>query len=65
LWLELSVRDDGDGGSRYRQRALFQPYGLVGEAWWTASFPFRHAIFGGIARDITSTASGAIAARSA
>jgi hypothetical protein len=62
LWLELSVRDDGDGGSRYRQRALFQPYGLGGEAWWAASFPFRHAIFGGIARDITSRANGAVAA---
>jgi len=56
LWLELSVRDDGDGGSRYRLRALFQPYGLAGEAFWTASSPFRRAILGGIARDITSRA---------
>ncbi len=62
LWLELSVRDDGNGGSRYRQRALFQPYGLAGEAWWIASTPFRSAIFGGIARDITSRATGAVAA---
>jgi len=62
LWLELSVRDDGVGGSRYRQRALFQPYGLAGEAFWTASSPFRRAIFGGIARDITSRASDAVAA---
>ncbi len=62
LWLELSVRDDGDGGSCYRQRALFQPYGLAGEAWWIASTPFRSAIFGGIARDITSRANGAVAA---
>jgi len=65
LWLELSVCDDGDGGSRYRQRALFQPYGLVGEAWWAAAIPFRHAIFSGIARDITSTASGAVVASGA
>ncbi len=62
LWLELSVRDDGNGGSRYRQRALFQPHGFTGEAWWIASTPFRSAIFGGIARDITSRAHGAIAA---
>jgi uncharacterized protein YbjT (DUF2867 family) len=54
LWLELSVRDDGDGGSRYRLRALFQPYGLAGEAFWIASSPFRRAILGRIARDITS-----------
>ncbi len=51
-----------DGGSYYRQRALFQPYGLAGEAWWIASTPFRSAIFGGIARDITSRAHGAVAA---
>jgi hypothetical protein len=62
LWLELSVRDDGNGGSRYRQRALFQPHGFTGEAWWIASTPFRSAILGGIARDIMSRAHGAIAA---
>jgi hypothetical protein len=62
LWLELSVRDDGNGASRYRQRALFQPYGLAGEAWWIASTPLRSAIFGGIARDIASRATGAVAA---
>jgi uncharacterized protein YbjT (DUF2867 family) len=62
LWLELSVRDDGNGSSRYRQRALFQPFGLAGEVWWIASTPFRSAIFGGIARDITSRAHGAVAA---
>ena len=53
LWLELSVHEDSDGGSRYRLRALFQPYGLAGEAFWTASTPFRHAVLGGIARDIS------------
>jgi uncharacterized protein YbjT (DUF2867 family) len=53
LWLELSVRDDGDGRCRYRQRALFQPYGLAGEAFWKTSGLFRGAVLGGIARDIT------------
>ena len=56
LWLELSVHDDGDGRSWYRQRTLFQPYGLAGEAFWTASGLFRDAMLGGIARDITSAA---------
>jgi uncharacterized protein YbjT (DUF2867 family) len=56
LWLELSVHEDGDGGSRYRQRAVFQPYGLAGEAFWAASTPFRHAFLGGIARDISASA---------
>jgi uncharacterized protein YbjT (DUF2867 family) len=56
LWLELAVRDDGDGGSYYRQRTLFQPYGLAGEAFWKATALFRDVVFGGIARDITSAA---------
>jgi Protein of unknown function (DUF2867) len=56
LWLELSVRDDGDVGCCYRQRTVFQPYGLAGEAFWKASRLFRDAVFGGIARDVTSAA---------
>ncbi|HZC89138.1 MAG TPA: SDR family oxidoreductase [Mycobacterium sp.] len=62
LWLELSVHEDGDGGSCYRQRAVFQPYGLAGEAFWKASAPLRSAVFAGIARDITTKADGAFAA---
>jgi uncharacterized protein YbjT (DUF2867 family) len=54
LWLELSVCADGDGQSRYRQRTLFQPYGLAGEVFWTASGLFRGTVLGGIARDVTS-----------
>jgi uncharacterized protein YbjT (DUF2867 family) len=54
LWLELSVHDDGDGVSCYRQRALFQPHGLAGEFFWKASALFRDAVLGGIARDVTS-----------
>lgn len=54
LWLELSVDGDGGGRSRYRQRVVFQPYGLAGEAFWTASRPLRGVVFAGIARDIVS-----------
>jgi uncharacterized protein (TIGR03085 family) len=42
------------GQSRYRQRTLFQPYGLAGEVFWTASGLFRGTVLGGIARDVTS-----------
>ncbi len=56
LWLELSVHAPDDNGSVYRQRALFQPYGLAGEAFWAASALFRRVIFGGIARDIIAAA---------
>lgn len=56
LWLELSATADLNGGSRYHQRAVFQPYGLVGQIFWTATAASRDAVFGGIARDITATA---------
>jgi hypothetical protein len=59
LWLELSVRPDGDSRCCYRQRVVFQPYGLAGEVFWTASSGLRGAVFGGIARDITAKASAA------
>lgn len=57
LWLELSASpDENGGGSLYRQRALFQPYGLAGQLFWRASAPTRDIVFGGIARDVTATA---------
>lgn len=62
LWLELSASPDDNGGSRYRQRALFQPYGLAGQLFWNASAPYRDVVFGGIARDVTATARGGHAA---
>ncbi|BBZ74257.1 DUF2867 domain-containing protein [Mycobacterium paraseoulense] len=58
LWLELSTAPDGDGGSRYRQRALFQPYGIAGQVFWNAAAPYRDVVFGGIARDVTAKARG-------
>ncbi|WP_374022284.1 DUF2867 domain-containing protein [Mycobacterium sp. HNNTM2301] len=60
LWLELSASADDNGGSRYRQRALFQPYGLAGQLFWNASAPYRDVVFGGIARDVTATARGGL-----
>ncbi len=57
LWLELSVGGEDGGRCSYRQRVLFQPYGLAGEVFWTASTPLRDAVFAGIARDISSRAS--------
>jgi hypothetical protein len=59
LWLELSVRPDGDRRCCYRQRVVFQPHGLAGEVFWTASSWLRGAVFGGIARDVTAKAIGA------
>ncbi|MCA2207883.1 SDR family oxidoreductase [Nocardia rosealba] len=55
-WLELGVEPTPNGGSRYRQRAIFQPHGLAGHLYWKAISPFHSAVFGGMVRNITSTA---------
>jgi uncharacterized protein YbjT (DUF2867 family) len=54
-WLEMSVARDGTG-SRYRQRAVFLPRGLVGHLYWWAVAPFHGLVFGGMVRNITRTA---------
>ncbi|MEU8921948.1 SDR family oxidoreductase [Kitasatospora sp. NPDC048545] len=55
-WLELRVTPDGDGGTRYRQRALFHPHGLAGHAYWWSMAPFHGLVFGAMARNITDQA---------
>ncbi|MCQ4210655.1 SDR family oxidoreductase [Streptomyces longispororuber] len=55
-WLELSVEPVGAGRSRYRQRALFHPRGLAGQAYWWSVAPFHTVVFGGMARNIAATA---------
>ena len=55
-WLELSAEPTNNGHSRYRQRAIFQPRGLAGHAYWAAISPFHAIVFGGMARNIAQTA---------
>jgi hypothetical protein len=55
-WLELEVIPDGDGGARYRQRALFEPHGLAGHLYWRTIAPFHGIVFGGMVRNITGAA---------
>jgi uncharacterized protein YbjT (DUF2867 family) len=60
-WLEMYAGpadgDSGDGGSsRYRQRALFHPHGLLGHAYWWSVSPFHAIVFGGMARNIAKAA---------
>ncbi|WP_414944475.1 SDR family oxidoreductase [Amycolatopsis sp. cmx-11-32] len=57
-WLELSVESDGDGGTIYRQRAVFEPRGLAGHAYWKGIAPFHGVVFGGMVRNITGAAQG-------
>jgi uncharacterized protein YbjT (DUF2867 family) len=55
-WLELSAGRDDDGRTTYRQRAIFQPRGLAGHAYWRSISPFHGAVFGGMLRNITAAA---------
>ena len=54
-WLELAARE-AEGGSEYRQRAVFFPKGLSGRLYWWAIFPFHGVIFEGMANRITAEA---------
>ncbi|MFE3598763.1 SDR family oxidoreductase [Streptomyces sp. NPDC059142] len=55
-WLEMYVVEGEGGGSRYRQRALFHPRGLLGHAYWWSVSPFHALVFGGMARNIARAA---------
>ncbi|MEV6755061.1 SDR family oxidoreductase [Streptomyces sp. NPDC051214] len=55
-WLEMRADQDDKGRTRYRQRALFHPHGLLGHAYWWSVSPFHSLVFGGMARNITRTA---------
>jgi uncharacterized protein YbjT (DUF2867 family) len=54
-WLEMGVQPDGEG-SRYTQRAVFVPKGLAGHLYWWSVAPFHGVVFGGMVRNITTTA---------
>ncbi|GGQ01157.1 SDR family oxidoreductase [Streptomyces roseolilacinus] len=55
-WLEMYADRDERGRTRYRQRALFHPRGLLGHAYWWSVAPFHAVVFGGMARNITKAA---------
>ncbi|MFJ9711741.1 SDR family oxidoreductase [Streptomyces sp. NPDC101234] len=55
-WLEMCVDEEGAGGARYRQRALFHPHGLLGQLYWWSVSPFHAIVFGGMARNIVRAA---------
>ncbi|WP_343999865.1 SDR family oxidoreductase [Streptomyces thermocarboxydovorans] len=62
-WLEMHAETDEAGRTRYRQRALFHPRGLLGHAYWWAVSPFHAVVFGGMARSITRAAAKAVDAQ--
>ncbi len=54
-WLDLSV-DERDGGTWFRQRALFHPRGLPGQLYWWGVKPFHGIVFGRMQRNIRRAA---------
>lgn len=57
-WLELYADHDERGRTRYRQRALYHPRGLLGHLYWWSIAPFHSRVFGGMARNIARAAEG-------
>jgi uncharacterized protein YbjT (DUF2867 family) len=55
-WLEMHAGTCPDGRTRYVQRALFHPHGLLGHAYWWSVSPFHAVVFGGMARNIALAA---------
>ncbi|WP_223279596.1 SDR family oxidoreductase [Streptomyces sp. SDr-06] len=55
-WLEMGIEEDRHRRSRYRQRAVFHPRGLLGHAYWGSVSPFHAVVFGGMARDVAKAA---------
>ena len=55
-WLEMRVDPGASGSCVYRQRAIFHPRGLAGQAYWWAVAPFHGLIFGGMLRNIKAAA---------
>jgi hypothetical protein len=56
-WLEFRV--DGRGSSSViRQTAVFDPLGLMGRAYWYASYPVHRILFAGMLKQIGRLARG-------
>ncbi|AQT81714.1 nucleoside-diphosphate sugar epimerase [Mycolicibacterium litorale] len=55
-WLEMRVTPE-DGGSRYEQRAIFYPRGLLGRLYWYAGRPVQAIALDARVRKVTAAAS--------
>lgn len=54
-WLEMSAVPK-DGGTEYRQRAIYFPRGILGKSYWWGVYPFHGFIFPSMARNILAAA---------
>lgn len=64
-WLDLGIEIDEHGRTRFRQRAVFAPRGLLGRAYWWAVWPFHGQVFGGMQRNIAARAEATAASNEA
>jgi uncharacterized protein YbjT (DUF2867 family) len=55
-WLDLGIETAPDGGTVFRQRAVYAPRGLLGRAYWWMVWPFHGLVFGGMQRNIAGRA---------
>jgi len=54
-WLEFEVQADADGrGSTIRQVAVFDPAGLLGQAYWYGIYPLHAQVFKGMLQGIAN-----------
>jgi len=56
-WLEMRVTPEG-GGSRYEQRAIFYPRGLLGRVYWYAARPLEAAMLDRRVKKVTGSVGG-------
>ena len=50
------MEEDDQGRTVYHQRAIFQPRGAAGIAYWRSISPFHGIVFGGMVRNIAQAA---------
>jgi hypothetical protein len=53
-WLEITTRSRDGGGSRYTQRLIFVPRGVLGRMYRRTVWPLRVAALRGLARDVVT-----------
>jgi uncharacterized protein YbjT (DUF2867 family) len=55
-WCEVTVTPQGGGSSRYTQRAIFVPIGIVGRLYWFLLRPFHAVALSALARQVVGSA---------
>jgi hypothetical protein len=55
-WLEWRLEPLGGQRTRFVQRAVYAPRGLLGHAYWWSVAPFHAFVFGSMLRNIAAAA---------